>query len=110
MPNQDADPGEATEPLTSRRAASAGRRRSRLWTGSRLPRFNGMQKSPRKTRSRRKTSRSGALRPGGTLPMCVTRPGAVVVWPDHPEMAEMAPAHAEHRESICLAKLPEPCL
>jgi hypothetical protein len=28
MPNQDADPGEAAEPLTSRRAASAGRRRS----------------------------------------------------------------------------------
>jgi hypothetical protein len=42
--------------------------------------------------------------------MCATRPGAVVVWPDHPEMAEMAPAHAEHRESIRLAKLPDPCL
>ena len=36
--------------------------------------------------------------PGGTLPMCATRPSIRVVWPTEPEMADIATAYAEEEE------------
>jgi hypothetical protein len=43
--------------------------------------------------------------PGGTLPMVVTRPGAVVVWPTLEEMADIAAAYAAEVEGQAAADL-----